>query len=1003
MSASDPDQAAVRTLTPAGLAWLLAGVVAVLTGAAFYLGSHSGTASAQTPGDLLILVAVLVAFASCAFATRLRAPNSRAWLFMTLAAGTWALGQSAWTYYGITRDNVYPFPSVADIGYLGFVVPAAVALFSFPRPAAPRATWLRPLLDALVIASAILFISWTTVLGTVFQAGGSSLLSRMVGIGYPIVDVVMASLVLALGMRRLPGERLPWLFLGGGLVVLAITDSIYVRLTFAGVTGTTGSLLALGWMTAFLLIALAPWVPQGLRTGGVRREYTLVLELLPYVPVLGAILVSTLVVIDTRDPFLFFSGAVLLILVIIRQIMIVFENVTLTRELEAKVAARTAELEGLAAIVNSSTDAIVGKTPDGVITSWNPGATNIYGYPAAEVIGKDVSFLIPEDRREEEDAVMAAAREGGQSKSYESERLRKDGSLVPVALTVSPILGANGVQGIASIGQDITERRVAEGELALAREAALESSRLKSEFLATMSHEIRTPMNGVIGLTGLLLGTSLDDVQRQYAEGVQGAGEALLTVINDILDFSKLEAGRVDLEVAPFDPRVLVEEVAALLAQAAQGKGLELIAYCQPEVPRCLAGDTGRTRQILLNLASNAVKFTASGEVAIRVKLVSGSPGESVLRFEVRDTGIGIAPADHERLFEFFAQADASTTRRYGGTGLGLAISRRLTEVMGGEMGVSSALGQGSTFWFAIPLPEVSMPVAAAPAHDVLPGMRVLVVDDNATNRMVLESQLGAWRMRPEVVEGGHAALVRLRDAAATGEPFDLAVLDMCMPDMDGLELARRITTDLSLHATRLILLTSTSEVDGAELVAAGVGAWLTKPVRSSELYDRLMRLMAPAIEVMAPVATPIPAQIAALPASSPAPSRGRILVVEDNALNQLVAEGVVTKLGYQVDLVANGALALTAIEVTCYAAVLMDCHMPVMDGFEATKAIRGRVDQTARLPIIAMTAGAMDEDRERCLAAGMDDYITKPIDIASLEQALTRWAGTNRPSVTLA
>lgn len=971
------------------LGWPILVTAVVVAALGVYLGANSGTSAALAVGDFTILLAALVAAASCGRAALNRGMHSRAWTFMALAAFIWAVGMGIWTFYGLTRDHSYPFPSLADAGFLAYCLPAAAALFSFPRPGGSGVALLRTVMDAAVIACAVLIVSWYTVLGPVFSSASDDPLARLVGLAYPVVDVVMTSLVLVLAMRRQPGERLPWLCFGSGLLVLTVTDSIYVRLTFEGVTGVTGSPLALGWITAFLLIALAPLTPQVEGTGPDRRGYALALELLPYLPILGAIILFAAPHLHELDAFLLVLAAGLLVSVLFRQMLIIFENITLTSGLEKEVAARTAELEGLGAIVNSSTEAIVGKTPEGVITSWNPGAERQYGYPAAEAIGRDATFLIPPELRATEAAVLESIRAGGEARSYETERLRKDGASVPVSLTISPIRDGQRVRGIATIARDITERRAAEMELRSAREAALESSRLKSEFLATMSHEIRTPMNGVVGLTALLLETPLDETQRQYAQGVKGAGEALLALINDILDFSKLEAGKVDLDLRPFDPRVLVEEVAALLVESAQAKRLELIAYCSPEVPARLTGDAGRIRQILLNLAYNAVKFTSSGEVAIRVKAVGQDAGAAMVHFEVRDTGIGIDPADHARLFESFSQADASTTRRYGGTGLGLAICSRLTEAMGGEIGVESTPGNGSTFWFRIPLPVAAHSPSSAPTPDILTGLRVLVVDDNATNRLVLESQLRGWHLQPEAVPDAAAALDRAKATAAAGQPFDIAVLDLCMPDVDGLQLARAITADAGLGSPRLIMLTSTMQINGAELAAAGVSEWLMKPVRSSEFYDRLVRLMAgrnPAGQ--AAPAAPAPIQ----PVTQTVPSLGRILVVEDNEVNQLVARATVMRLGYDVDLVPDGEQAVRATAATDYAAVLMDCHMPVMDGFEATRIIRARAGNPGRVPIIAMTAGALDGDRERCLAAGMDDYLSKPVDAGHLAAALARW-----------
>lgn len=975
-----------HSLRNPALVWTVAAAAGVVGILAVVLGANQGTPAAQSAGDLTVLTAALLATASCAWAARRKDESSRAWRIMALATLVWTIGQAIWTVYGLTLAHVYPYPSIADAAFIGYSIPAAIALYSFPRPRVSRVAFLRGLLDAAVIASSVLFMSWATVLGSMYKIEGQKTLAHLTGLAYPVADIVMVSIVLTLTMRRAPGERLRWVCLGGGLLVLAITDSTYVELTFDGVTGLTGTPLAAGWTAAFLLIAVAPLVPYAPRPRTDRRLYTLLLELLPYVPVFGAVMVAPIRTGHAGDPFLQAVGLTALTLAVTRQVLIILENIALTRDLESKVAQRTAELEGLGAIVNSSADAIVGKTLDGVITSWNPGAERIYGYSAAEAIGRHVSFIIPAELRDEEKELMAAIRAGGETHSFETTRVRMDGSIVPVSLTMSPIRGAGGIHGVAAIAQDITERRIAQAELETAREAAEEASRLKSEFLATMSHEIRTPMNGVIGLTGLLLDTPLEETQRQYAEGVKGAGEALLTLINDILDFSKLEAGKVELDPAPFNPRTLVEELAALLAEAAQAKGLELIAYCRPEVPGMLVGDAGRIRQILLNLASNAVKFTPSGEVVISVKVVEKDPANVRVRFEVRDTGIGIEAADHLRLFESFSQADASTTRRYGGTGLGLAISRRLTEAMGGEIGVDSSLGNGSTFWVTLPL-GVTGPAAVPPSisPDQLTGLRVLVVDDNATNRLVLEGQLAGWRMKPEAVSDAQQGLDRCREEAAAGRPFDIAVLDMCMPHMNGLELASKLSNDPALESIRIIMLTSTMNVDKAELVAAGVQEWLTKPVRSSEFYDRLMRLVA-SHPASAPSVSP------AVPVTISQPSRGLILIVEDNEVNQLVARSMVAKLGYEADVVADGRAAVAATGATKYAAVLMDCHMPVMDGFEATKAIRERQNGHRRLPVIAMTAGALDEDRDRCLAAGMDDYLTKPVDMDKLSHVLARW-----------
>ncbi|WP_155992405.1 hybrid sensor histidine kinase/response regulator [Nocardioides sp. URHA0032] len=525
-----------------------------------------------------------------------------------------------------------------------------------------------------------------------------------------------------------------------------------------------------------------------------------------------------------------------------------------------------------------------------------------------------------------------------------------------------------------------SEARV-RAQLAAARDAALEGSRAKSAFLATMSHEIRTPMNGVIGLTDLLLTTDLDERQLQYAHGVQGAGRALLSIINDILDFSKVEAGRLDLEDIDFDLVQLVEEVAELVAEPAREKDLELLAYCSPEVPPALRGDPARLRQVLLNLAANAVKFTPAGEVVIRAQLESRNGDGVVVRLEVVDTGIGVPDEHRAHLFEPFSQADSSTTRQYGGTGLGLAISHQLVIAMGGEIGVSSTVGRGSTFWATVPLRTAEEPEGLArPTTEGLAGLRVLVVDDNHTNRVILHDQLSAWGMTVETVGGGDFALAVLKAAVLEGRRFDLGVLDLCMPGMDGLELGRRVAATPELAGTPLVLLTSGPDVGQGEALAAGIGASLTKPVALTRLRTTLAGLVA----APAPVSAPLP--------PSHAKGRGRVLVVEDGEINQLVAFGILESLGYEADVADDGYGALDALSRATYDAVLMDVQMPNLDGYAATAEIRKREGTARHTPIIAMTASAIEGDRERCLAAGMDDYVSKPVDRTAVDAVLGRW-----------
>ena len=556
----------------------------------------------------------------------------------------------------------------------------------------------------------------------------------------------------------------------------------------------------------------------------------------------------------------------------------------------------------------------------------------------------------------------------------------------PARMPILPLVLflAFGLVGVGLLALARRGFREAKHELESARDEAVSASRFKSEFLANMSHEIRTPMNGVIGLTGLLIDTGLDRAQLQYAQGVQGAGEALLAIINDILDFSKIEAGKLELEEADFDLVQVVEEAAGLVAQAAQTKGLELVAYCYPGLPESLRGDSARIRQVLLNLLSNGVKFTESGEVVLRARLVHESDDTVLVGFEVTDSGMGIAKTDRERLFESFAQADTSTTRRFGGTGLGLAISRRLVTAMGGELSVDSVPGRGSTFSFTLALPRGAAVAAPpfTPFQHVLEGRRVLVVDDNDTNRWILSEQVRAWDMLPDLVNDGPAALDRMRAAAGRGQPYDLVLLDMCMPGMDGLDLARRITAMGWPHPT-MVLLTSGGDLPAEEVRESGIVALLSKPVRASELYDSLMRLTAPP---RAQEESPVVAVM------TPRSLHGHVLVAEDNMTNQMVAVGILAKFGYSADVAANGVEALVAMTRRSYDAVLMDCQMPEMDGFTATGEIRRREGASRHTPVIAMTAGAMVGDRERCLDAGMDDYLAKPVKPADVEVVLSRW-----------
>ena len=540
----------------------------------------------------------------------------------------------------------------------------------------------------------------------------------------------------------------------------------------------------------------------------------------------------------------------------------------------------------------------------------------------------------------------------------------------------------------------VAERERAERELASARDAAMEGSRQKSEFLATMSHEIRTPLNGVIGLNDLLLRTSLDPDQRRLSSGVQLAGRALLSVINDILDFSKIEAGKLELERLDFETRLVFDQVASVLSESARAKGIALMVSCHPDVPEVLAGDPTRLAQVLTNLGSNAVKFTDSGEVHVRATATPTPEGRTLLRVEVTDTGVGVDDEAIEHLFEPFTQADASTTRVYGGTGLGLAICREIVEALGGEIGVEANPGGGSHFWFTA-LFDASTGTAADPedayARTRLGGQRVLVVDDNEHNRLIVEEQLARWLVRTQSVASADEAMAALHQAARDGDQFEAALLDLAMPHRDGLDLAREIRRHSAYDPLPLLVLSSTDASLVENTAELGIVEVLTKPVLSSVLRTTLLRRLAGVA----------PGPVEVRPLGRPSAERPVVLVVEDNAVNQMVAVGLLEALGYSAVTADDGVVAIDLLVGHTFDAILMDVQMPRMDGYAATRSIRDHEGPGERVPVIAMTAAAVEGERERCLAAGMDDFLTKPVDPQALVNVLNRWLKKEPPMST--
>jgi two-component system sensor histidine kinase/response regulator len=683
--------------------------------------------------------------------------------------------------------------------------------------------------------------------------------------------------------------------------------------------------------------------------------------------------------------------------------------------LEQMVAKRTEDLarseERYRTILDNVTDGYYEVDIAGNLTFFNDALCEIYGYPREELMGmNNRRFCDKENAAKVYREFNRVYTTAIPTKRIDWEMTTKDGSKRQVETSVSLIKDHDDrTTGFRGIVRDVTERKALEDELREKSRLAEEASKAKSEFLANMSHEIRTPLNGIIGMAELAMDTGLDDSQKNIFHAINTEATTLFALINHILDFSKIEAGKLELERIPFDVRVVVEDVANSIAISAEQKGLEFICFLSPEIPTRLIGDPSRLRQVLVNLAGNAVKFTHQGEIYIKGEVIQESKDDITLLFSVKDTGIGIPKKDQMKIFESFTQYDGSTTRKYGGTGLGTTISKQLVEMMGGEIGLDSEEGKGSTFWFKLPFERHPVEKGTGPARDdvELSDLKVMVVDDNRTNRFIQMEYLRSWGCLPLEAASAKEALTILNEAASSQNPFNLILTDVHMPEMDGFDLARELKKMEAFSGTPIIAFTSAgSNGDDKKCREIGIDGYLTKPIRRDEMHKAIVSVLGLYKEAGE---EPVPKLVTMHTIAEGNAEKGKILLAEDYPTNQQVAMRFLQSAGYDVDLAENGREALEAFTRKSYDLILMDIQMPVMEGYEATRAIRAieerhsqklrgqETDSFKRVPIVAMTAHAMKSDRDKCFAAGMDDYIAKPLRRKELLEMVSGWIGRRR------
>ena len=920
--------------------------------------------------DVSYQILGLAAVVSVVAGVRLwRPPRPAGWYLLAGGLAMFSAADGLWFFYDFVLHQEIPDPSVIDIVYLAAYPLLAWGLVSLARAGHSGRSW-GLLLEGGIFGMATFAAGWAFLVEPALGDASGSTVARWVHVAYPVADVVLLGVLAGTAFGAIArGRTWSYALLVGGVVFQLFGDLVFAVIEPKG-EYQTGHWVDLTWLLSYGLIALAAVDPsmQRLTSAGdqpMRRFGPARLVAVGLAAIAGPSVLMLQEAPGVRE--------VVFVAVITGMAGLVLGRfMALIREREAAEVSLGWSEARLQELVRSSSDVIAILDAGGHLAYANPAAGR-YLDPSSE--GELLALVHPEDRNRIAES-LAGAGVWPDGELRDQFRLRDlQGSWRDVESIWRNLLDDPAVHGIVVNLRDVSERKRLEQQ---ALDQAREKSRMKSAFLANMSHEIRTPMNGVLGMAGLLLDTDLDANQRDYARMLADSAESMVDIINDILDFSKIEAGKLDIEQREFDLRPLVEGVLGSFALRASEKGLELIGQLAPDLPPVVRGDRLRLRQVLSNLVVNALKFTKDGDVIVRTRLDGRS-----LRFEVEDTGIGIHPADCARLFEPFEQADASTTRLYGGSGLGLAICTQLVDLMGGEIGVTSQLDRGSVFWFTVPYePGVPQPAVDPEPAPAVAGLRALVVSGHYAQREAVLGLLRAAAVDAVGVAESVAALGLLRGT----RPFDVVVVDSDAGSMSQAELLSAIRRDADLQHVRALALTPPGRTTdtGAYLF----DGWVTKPPRRSTLLEALVDGAGDHTPKDGPQAPGTPGAAGA---------GRRVLIVEDNEVNQRVAAALVERLGYVATVVGDGIAALEALDRCPYEVVLMDCQMPRMDGYEATTEIRRR-EGDHHTPIVAMTASAMASERDRCLAVGMDDHVPKPIRRDALEAALARWVGPAAP-----